>query len=117
MLNIPDVDPIELKFKGSKGIQSVTYTVNVDEVEYGDCSLIFKDKDDYSAEMPDADDSYVVDSKNADSFSADDYFSSIDYTNAYKELFLKIGLDEDVAELLANEAAAEIYSNVGYDIY
>lgn len=117
VLNIPDVDPIELKFKGSKGMQSVTYTVNVDEVEYGDCSLIFKDKDDYSAEMPDADDSYVVDSKNADSFSADDYFSDVDYIEAYKKLYIKLGIDEDLAEILAEEAEMSRNSKNNDDDY
>lgn len=117
VLNIPGVDPIELEFEGNEDMQSVTYTVSTDSVKYGDFSLIFTSKDGCSAKMPETKDSYVVDSNNADSFNADDYFSSIDYTNAYKELFLKIGLDEDVAELLAKEAAAEKYSDVGYDIY
>lgn len=104
VLNIPDVDPIELKFKGSKGMQSVTYTVNVNDVEYGDCTLILKDSDEFSAKMPAADDSYMVNSKNADSFSADDYFGDVDYIEAYKKLYIKLGIDEDLAEILAEEA-------------
>lgn len=104
VLNIPDVDPIELKFKGSKGMQSVTYTVNVNDVEYGDCTLILKDSDEFSAKMPAADDSYMVNSKNADSFRADDYFGDVDYIEAYKKLYIKLGIDEDLAEILAEEA-------------
>ena len=117
VLNIPDVDPIELKFKGSKGMQSVTYTVNVDEVEYGDCSLIFKDKDDYSAEMPDADDSYVMNYENSDTVSVDDYFSDVDYIEAYKKLYIKLGIDEDLAEILAEEAEMSRNSKNNDDDY
>lgn len=117
VLNIPDVDPIELEFKGNEDTQSITYTVSADGEKYGDFSLIITDKDGFSAEMPKAEDSYVVDSKNADTFDTDDYFSSTNYTEAYKQLFLKLGLDENIAEMLAEEAAAEMYADDDYDIY
>lgn len=117
VLNIPDVDPIELKFKGSKGMQSVTYTVNVNDVEYGDCTLILKDSDEFSAKMPAADDSYMVNSKNADSFRADDYFGDVDYIEAYKKLYIKLGIDEDLAEILAEEAEMSRNSKNNDDDY
>lgn len=118
VLNIPDVDPIELKFKGKGDTQSVTYTVSVDGEKYGDASLIFTNKDGFSAEMPKAEDSYIVDSNNMDTFDADDYFSNTDYIKAYKELYMKLGIDEDLAEMLAEESAAEMYTDDdSYDDY
>lgn len=118
VLNIPDVDPIKLKFKGKGDTQSVTYTVSVDGEKYGDASLIFTDKDGFSAEMPKAEDSYIVDSNNMDTFDADDYFSNTDYIKAYKELYMKLGIDEDLAEMLAEESAAEMYTDDdSYDDY
>lgn len=111
VLNIPGVDPIELKFKGKGDTQSVTYTVNVDGEKYGDFSLIFTSKDGCSAEMPEAEDSFIVDSSNIDTIDADDYFSSTDYVKAYRELYLKLGIDEDLAEMLAEESAAQMYTS------
>lgn len=115
-LNIPGIDPIKLKFKGKDDSQTISYTVKVDGEEYGDVSLIFTEKDGSSFDMPDPDDSYKIDSDSYDSFDFYEYIGYDGCVNYFTDLMVKLGIDKDAAEEMAQNYADAIYSPEEWDI-
>lgn len=117
-LNIPGIDPIKLKFKGKNDTQTISYTVKVDDEEYGDISLTFTDKDGCSFKMPKAEDSYMLDYGNMDLFSFDDYIGYNNYVKYFTDLYVKLGIDEKIAKEIAKQVADELYAKIDdYDDY
>lgn len=116
VLNIPGFDPITLKFKGRDNKQTIAYTVKIDGEEYGDVSLIFTEKDGSSFNIPNPNDSYKIDSDSYDSFNFYEYIGYDGCVNYLTDLMVKLGIDKDVAEEMAQNYADEIYSPEEWDI-
>lgn len=117
VLNIPDAEPVELEFKGKNDTQTISYRIEVDGTEYGDISLTFTEKDKASFEMPETDESYMIDADNSGSFDFYDYIEYDDLVNYFTDLLVQFGIDEDVAEEIAENAAYESFygSDEDYD--
>lgn len=109
-LNIPGADPIKLKFKGDKNSQSISYNLKIDGEDMGDFSIIFKNEDGCKFKMPDPDDSYVVQSYEADEFDFLDYISPDDLYSFAEELLMKLGIDKDTAAEFAENAVRDAYT-------
>ena len=105
VLNIPDYDPIELEFDGKNKIQRISYNIEFDGTDYGTISLIFTTKDKASFDMPEVDDSYMVDPEETDSFDFYDYIEYEDVLDFAADLLIKIGFDEDLAKEIAENVA------------
>lgn len=109
-LNIPGTDPIKLKFKGDKNSQTISYNLKIDGEDMGDFSIIFKNEDGSDFSMPDPDDSYIVQSYEADEFDFLDYISPDDLYYFAEELLMKLGIDKDTAAEFAENAVRDAYT-------
>lgn len=109
VLNIPDAEPVELEFKGKNDTQTISYSIEADGTEFGDISLTFTTKNKASFEIPEVDDSYMVDAENSDSFNFYDYIEYDDLVNYFTDLLVQFGIDEDIAAEIAENAAYESF--------
>lgn len=115
VLHNSDIDDLKLKFSSKGKTQSITYSIEEDGVEYGDISLIFTIKDKASFEIPDAEDSYIVDTENSNSFNFFDYVEYDEVVDYFTDLYIRLGVDEDTAARIVEESLDDSAFNNNYD--
>lgn len=115
VLHNSDIDDLKLKFSSKGKTQSITYSIEEDGVEYGDISLIFTTKDKASFEIPDAEDSYIVDTENSNSFNFFDYVEYDEVVDYFTDLYIRLGVDEDTAARIVEESLDDSAFNNNYD--
>lgn len=114
VLHNSDIDDIKLKFSGKDKTQGITYSIEEDGVEYGDISLIFTTKDKASFEIPDAEDSYMLDTTDSASFNFFDYVEYDEVVDYFTDLYIRLGVDEDTAAEIVEESLDDSAFNNDY---
>ncbi len=114
VLHNSDIDDLRLKFSSKGKMQSITYSIEKDGVEYGDISLIFITKDKASFEIPDADDSYMIDTTNSASFNFFDYVEYDEVVDYFTDLYIRLGVDDDTAKKIVEESLDDSAFNNDY---
>lgn len=101
-LVIPDVDPIKLNLESDGKSQTINYNIVVEDTDYGTISLITSTEDEFKADIPSMDDAFEID----ETFESDDFLSYVseeEIMDFVKELLVKIGLSEELAEEVITE--------------
>lgn len=101
-LVIPDVDPIKLNLESDGKSQTINYNIVFEGKDYGTISLITSTEDGFKADIPSMDDAFEID----ETFESDDFLSYVseeEIMDFVKELLVKIGLSEELAEEVITE--------------
>ncbi len=114
VLHNSDLDDLRLKFSSKDNMQSITYSIEKDGIEYGDISLIFTTKDKASFEIPDANDSYMLDTTDSASFNFFDYVEYDEVVDYFTDLYIRLGVDEDTAAEIVEESLDDSAFNNDY---
>ncbi|MBR3759524.1 MAG: hypothetical protein IKK47_00830 [Ruminococcus sp.] len=114
VLHNSDIDDLRLKFSSKDNMQSITYSIEKDGIEYGDISLIFTTKDKASFEIPDANDSYMLDTTDSASFNFFDYVEYDEVVDYFTDLYIRLGVDEDTAAEIVEESLDDSAFNNDY---
>ncbi len=111
-IEIPDLDPIDLKFRSSGKEQEISYNISFDSKDYGTITLGFSHSDSASVDVPDKSSAYMIDVENADSFDLKEYVSDSEVESWLNGIFTKIGLKSDVADEASKLLTEEIYDEL-----
>ncbi len=114
VLHNSDIDDLRLKFSSKDNMQSITYSIEKDGIEYGDISLIFTTKDKASFEIPDANDSYMLDTTDSASFNFFDYVEYDEVVDYFTDLYIRLGVDENTAAEIVEESLDDSAFNNDY---
>ncbi len=101
-LVVPDVDPIKLNLESDGKSQTINYNIVFEDTDFGTVSIITSTEDGFEADVPSMDDAFEID----ENFSTDDFFSYVseeELVDFVKELLVKIGLSEELAEEIITE--------------
>ena len=101
-LVVPDVDPIKLNLESDGKSQTINYNIVFEDTDFGTVSIITSTEDGFKADIPSMDDAFEID----ENVESDDFFSYVSEEELYdfvKELLVKIGLSEELAEEVINE--------------
>lgn len=108
-LVIPDIDPISLTLASDGKAQNISFTLNIDGTDYGTFTLSVSDGKYDESKVPSADDAVMI----TEDFELESYTNETEVAALITEILKKLGLDEENAALLGDEAAAAMFT--GYE--
>ncbi|MBR2283832.1 MAG: hypothetical protein IJ874_05365 [Ruminococcus sp.] len=110
IFNIPDTDPIAVRFEGAEEQQAVSADLDIEGKSYGAVRLAVSASEGASPEIPDKSGAFRIDPE-ADDISIEDYVTHEDCSRFVAELLEKLGLSSEYAKEIGEEAASSIFDS------
>lgn len=114
-LKLPEIDPIDLSFTSDNSSQTISYDIKFDEEDYGTVSLTYSSSEGADFEIPDKDNSFMVDIYDDEEPDFTQYVSKDEMESFICNLLEKLGFDKDISAEAAKESAEEIYDDTDWD--
>lgn len=106
---IPEIDPIALTLESDGKTQDISFNLSIDGSDYGTFTLSMSQGKYDKSKVPAAEDAVMI----TDDFDIESYTNEEEVGTLITEILKKLGLDDENAALLGEEAASAMFS--GYD--
>lgn len=108
-LVIPEIDPISFTLESDGKAQDISFNLNIDDTDYGTFTLSMSEGKYDASKAPSADDAVMI----TDDFDIESYTNKDEVAALITDILKKLGLGEEDAALLGDEAAAALFE--GYN--
>ncbi|MDE6797846.1 MAG: hypothetical protein K2J36_07540 [Ruminococcus sp.] len=108
---IPDIDPVHVDFTSDGNSQDISYNINVDGTDYGTIVLNMAMNGASSPSMPSKDGAFIISDAMDSEPEFSDYISEDKMKEFVKDILVKIGFSEELAEEGADDIAWELYDD------
>ena len=115
VFNIPELDPIKVEFNSDGNSQDIKYNLNFDGTDYGSLVFSISCNEGASVELPDKSGAYMVDIENPD-FDINSYIPEENMETFLTDLFVKVGISEDLAKEASKACTQEVYDEIEDEI-
>lgn len=105
-LVIPEIDPISLTLESDGKSQDISFNLNIDGTDYGTFTLGMSEGKYDEDKVPAAEDALMI----TDDFDIESYVTEDDMSAFITSILTKLGLSEENAALLGDEAAASMFA-------
>ncbi len=105
-LVIPEIDPISLALSSDGKSQDISFNLNIDGTDYGTFTLGMSEGKYDEDKVPAAKDALMI----TDDFDIESYVTKDDMSAFITNILTKLGLSEENAALLGDEAAASMFA-------
>ena len=108
---IPDIDPVHVDFTSDGNSQDISYNINVDGTDYGTIVLNMAMNGASSPSMPSKDGAFIISDAMDSEPEFSDYISEDKMKEFVKDILVKIGFSEELAEEGADDIAWDLYDD------